>query len=71
MPQPPILQLSNQDLTAELLDKHFLPPRNRSPPQDTLYLPLEHRLSASALVGRLSIREQARNGRQAFHEQLT
>ena len=50
---------------------HFLLPGSHSPLQGTLFPALGHRLSVSAHVGRLSIREQARNGRQAFHEQLT
>ena len=68
MLQPPILQLSAQDRSARFLDTHFLPPRSHSPPQGTLFLALRHRLSLGALVGRLSIREQARNGQLAFHE---
>ena len=71
MLQPPSLQPSIQDRTAEFLDRHFLPPRNHSPLRDTLFLALRHLLSVSALVRRLSIREQARNGQQAFREQLT
>ena len=71
MLQPPSLQLSAQDRSARFLDTHFLPPRSHSPLQGTLFLALGHRLSVSAHVGRLSTHEQARNGRQAFHEQLT
>ena len=71
MLQPPSLQLSAQDRSARYLDTHFLPPRSHSPLQGTLFPALWHRLSVSAHVGRLSIREQVRNGRQAFDEQLT